>query len=72
MRIQTLTDYNRKFKSFPLQLHWTLWESNPSGARFSAAVETVPGVYQASCRMGTGSLPGIKLPKSGVHQLPPN
>jgi len=30
------------------------------GARFSAPVQTGPGVHPASCAMGTGSFPGIK------------
>ena len=30
------------------------------GARFSAPVQTGPGVYPASYKMGTGSLPGVK------------
>jgi len=29
-------------------------------ARFSAPVQTGPGVHPASCKMGTGSLPGVK------------
>jgi len=30
------------------------------GARFSAPVQTGPGAHQASCKMGTGSFPGVK------------
>jgi hypothetical protein len=30
------------------------------GARFSAPVQTGPGVHSASCTMGTGSFPGVK------------
>jgi len=30
------------------------------GARFSAPVQTGPGVHSASSTMGTGSFPGIK------------
>ena len=30
------------------------------GARFSAHVQTSPGAHPASCKMGTGSFPGIK------------
>ena len=66
----TVTNCSRNFKIFPLQLHWTLRESNPGGAKFSAAVQTVSGDYQPSCRMGIGSFPGIKLPRSALH-LPP-
>jgi hypothetical protein len=29
-------------------------------ARFSAPVQTGPGVHPASCKMGTGSFPGVK------------
>ena len=31
------------------------------GARFSAPVQTGPGAHQASCKMGTGSFPGVKI-----------
>jgi hypothetical protein len=34
--------------------------SNPSGARFSAPVQTGPGAHPASCTMGTESFPGVK------------
>jgi len=29
-------------------------------ARFSAPLQTSPGAHPASCRMGTGSFPGVK------------
>ena len=32
----------------------------PVGARFSAPVHTGSGAHPASCRMGTGSFPGVK------------
>ena len=32
----------------------------PVGAGFSAPVQTGPGVYPASCTLGTGSFPGVK------------
>jgi hypothetical protein len=32
----------------------------PVEARFSAPVQTGPGVHPASCTMGTGSFPGVK------------
>ena len=32
----------------------------PVGARFSAPVQTGPGAHPASCKMGTGSFPGVK------------
>ena len=34
----------------------------PVGARFSAPVQTGPGAHPASCKMGTGSFPGVKRP----------
>ena len=33
----------------------------PVGARFSAPVQTGPGAHPASCTMGTGSFPGVKI-----------
>ena len=36
----------------------------PVGARFSAPVQTGPGVHPASCTMGSGSFPGVKLPEA--------
>jgi hypothetical protein len=36
------------------------------GATFSAPVQTGPGAYQASCTIGTGSFPEVKLPGRGV------
>jgi len=39
---------------------WTVWGSNPGGARFSAPAQTGPGAHPASCTMGTGSFPGVK------------
>jgi hypothetical protein len=32
----------------------------PVGARFSATSQTGPGAHPASCKMGTGSFPGVK------------
>jgi len=32
----------------------------PVGARFSAPVQTGPGAHPASCKMSTGSFPGVK------------
>jgi len=34
--------------------------TNPDGARYSATVQTGPGVHPASCTMGTGSFPWVK------------
>ena len=41
-------------------------------ARFSAPVQTGPGVHPASCTMGTGSFPGIKRPGRGADHPPPS
>jgi len=41
----------------------------PVEARFSATVQTGPGAHPASCKMGTGSFPGVK--RSGVWRWPP-
>jgi DNA-binding sugar fermentation-stimulating protein len=38
----------------------------PVEARFSAPVQTGPGVHPASYTMGTGSFPGVKRPGRGV------
>jgi len=35
-------------------------DRNPVGTRFSASVQTGPGAHTASCKMGTGSFPGVK------------
>ena len=42
----------------------------PVGARFSAPVQTGPGVYPVSYTMGTSSLPGVKRPGRGVDHPP--
>ena len=45
----------------------------PVGARFSAPVQTVPGVYPASYAMGTGFLSGgVKRPGRGINHTPPS
>jgi len=41
------------------------------GARFTAAVQTGPGVHPVSYTMGTGSFSGVKRPGRGVDHLPP-
>ena len=41
----------------------------PVGARFSAPVQTGPGAHPASCKMGTGSFPGVKRGR-GVTPTP--
>jgi hypothetical protein len=42
----------------------------PVGARFSAPVQTGPGAHPTSCKMGTGSFPGVESGR-GVT-LPPH
>ena len=42
------------------------------GARFSPPVQTGPGVFPASCTMGTGSFPGVKRPGRGTDHPPPS
>jgi len=44
----------------------------PVGARFSAPVQTGPGVHPASCTMGTGSFPGVKSGRGGGVTLTPH
>jgi hypothetical protein len=44
----------------------------PVGARFFAHVQTGSGAHPASCTMGTGSLPGVKLPGRGADHPPPS
>jgi len=41
------------------------------GVRFSAPIQTGPGVYPASYTMGTGSFLGVKWPGHGAH-IPPH
>jgi hypothetical protein len=49
----------------------TVRGSNPVGARFSAPVQTGPGVHASSYTVGKGSFLGAKLPGRGVdHSLP--
>jgi len=42
----------------------------PVGARFSAPVQTGPGVHPTSYTMGTGSLPVAKRPGRSVNHSP--
>ena len=42
------------------------------GVKFSAPVQTGPGVHPASSTMGTGSFLGIKRPGRGVDHPPPS
>ena len=41
---------------------WTVRDRIPVGTRFSIrpSVQTGPGAHPASCKMGTGSFPGVK------------
>jgi hypothetical protein len=43
----------------------------PAGARFFAYVQTGPEAHPASCKMGTGSFPGVKRPGCGADHPPP-
>jgi hypothetical protein len=48
----------------------TIPNNKPDIARFFAHVQTGPGAHPASCTMGTGSFPGVKLPGRGAdHSL---
>ena len=40
-------------------------------ARFSAPVQTGPGVHPAACIMGTGSFEGVKRSGRGADHTPP-
>ena len=40
------------------------------GKRFSAPVQTGPGARPASCKMGTGSFPGVKRQGRGAGHPP--
>ena len=44
----------------------------PVRARFSAPVQTGPGVDPASFTMGTGSFPGVKRPGRDDYHPPPH
>jgi hypothetical protein len=44
----------------------------PVRARFSASVQNGLGTNQASCAMGTGSVPAVKLPGRDADHLPPS
>ena len=47
-------------------------DRKPVGAKSLAAVKTGPGAHPASCKMGTGSAPGVKQPRPGVNHPPPS
>jgi hypothetical protein len=42
----------------------------PVGMKFSAPVQTDPGVYPAYSPMDTGSFPGVKWQRRGVDHTP--
>jgi len=42
------------------------------GTRFYAPFQTGPGAHPASCKMGTGSFPGVKRPGLGFDHPPPS
>ena len=42
------------------------------GARFSSPVQTGPGAHPTSCKMGSGSFPGVKRPGRGADHPPPS
>ena len=42
------------------------------GARFSSPVQTGPGAHPTSCRMGTGSFPGLKSGRGDADPSPPS
>jgi len=42
------------------------------GARFSAPIQTGPGVHPASYTRGTGSFLGVKQPGHGADHPPPS
>jgi len=43
----------------------------PVASRFSAPIQTGPGVHSASTRMRIGSFPGVKRPGRHIDQRPP-
>jgi hypothetical protein len=42
----------------------------PVGAIFCETVYIGPGAHPASCKVGTGSSPGVKRPGRGVNHTP--
>jgi len=44
----------------------------PTGARFSAPIQTGPGAHPTPFTMGTRSFPGVKWPGHGVDHPPPS
>jgi hypothetical protein len=48
------------------------WDRIPVRAKFSAPVQTIPGVHSSFYRIGTGFFPGEKRPKHGVDHPTPS
>jgi len=57
---------------YRLATGWKVRVRIPVGARFSAPVQSGPGVRPASYTMGTGSFPGVKQPRCGVDHASPS
>jgi hypothetical protein len=52
-------------------MSWTVRESNPDGARFSAPVQTSLGKHPVSCTMGAGSyMTTTLLPEKALIYTP--
>jgi hypothetical protein len=49
---------------------WTVRGWNPSGAKFSAPIQTNPGAHPAFYTVGTRSFPGVKWPGCDVNHPP--
>ena len=45
---------------YRLTTRWTVRDRIPAWMRFSAPLQTDPGAHPASCKMDTGSFPGVK------------
>ena len=50
---------------------WTVRGLNLIGTRFSASVQNVPGAQSASCAMGNGSFPEIKIGRGVMLTIHP-
>jgi hypothetical protein len=52
---------------------WMVRGSNPGGGRDFPPVQTGNGAHPASCTMGTGSFPGVKVrPGRAADHAPPS
>jgi hypothetical protein len=63
--------WKRVFPSF-VQINSATFTGIPLGARFFAHVQIGPGAHSASCKLGTGSFPGVKRPRRGANHPPPS